>query len=53
MDATCDLTFDGENTNDYFGRKACIGGDVNGDGYADLLLGARRYPGGKLNVPKM
>jgi ankyrin repeat protein len=47
MDATCDLTFDGENTNDWFGRKAAIGGDVNGDGYSDLIIGARRYPGGK------
>lgn len=47
MDTTCDLTLDGESSNDFFGRKAAIGGDVNGDGYPDLILGARRYPGGK------
>jgi pectate lyase len=47
MDNICDVTFDGENANDMFGRKAAIGGDVNGDGYPDLILGARRYPGGQ------
>jgi len=47
MDNTCDLTFDGENANDWFGRKAAIGGDVNGDNYPDLIIGARRYLGGQ------
>ena len=48
MDATCDLTFDGENANDWFGRTLFLGdGDVNGDDYPDLLMQARNYPGGK------
>jgi hypothetical protein len=48
MDATCDLTFDGENDNDWFGRTVFLDdGDVNGDHYPDLLIQARNYPGGK------
>ena len=44
MDNTCDLTFDGENATDWFGRKAYIGDSVNDDNYADLLIGARKFP---------
>lgn len=44
MDNQCDLKFGGENPNDWFGRYAAMGGDVNGDRYPDLLIGARRYP---------
>ncbi|MFC1794890.1 VCBS repeat-containing protein [Planctomycetota bacterium] len=40
MDTTADLILEGENTGDWFGRSACIGGDVNGDGYNDLMIGA-------------
>jgi hypothetical protein len=34
----------GENTYDWFGYAVGTAGDVNGDGYADVVVGARRYP---------
>jgi hypothetical protein len=46
MDTTVDLTFDGENENDRFGRdinNPKMVGDVNGDGYGDLLISTRTW----------
>src|SRR5262245_62774262 len=34
----------GEHTGDEFGHSVAWVGDVNGDGYDDLLVGAFRYP---------
>jgi len=47
MDTSYDLIFTSENSGDNLG--AAIGcGDVDNDGYADLIIGARFHPGGGL-----
>ncbi|MBK6877801.1 MAG: FG-GAP repeat protein [Ignavibacteria bacterium] len=38
-----DLTFAGENANNYFGLAVSSAGDLNGDGYSDVVIGAKRY----------
>jgi hypothetical protein len=39
-DTTADLTFMGEALYDYFGWSVSTAGDVNGDGYGDVIVGA-------------
>jgi hypothetical protein len=40
-----DLTFDGEPGSDnFFGDFVAVGGDVNGDGYRDILVSSVGYP---------
>ena len=43
LGATPALTFTGEATGDQYGLSVASAGDVNGDGYADLVVGARGY----------
>ncbi|MFC1794904.1 ankyrin repeat domain-containing protein, partial [Planctomycetota bacterium] len=46
IDTSYDLIFTGENPEDQFGFA--IGcGDVDNDGYGDIIIGARDYPGSK------
>jgi len=40
--------FTGENDDDFFGCAVGTAGDVNGDGYADLVVGAEIYPQGNV-----
>jgi hypothetical protein len=43
MDTVCDLIFTAENNKDNFGASfGC--GDVDNDGYGDIIIGARLYP---------
>ena len=37
---TADLILTGQNPSDFFGSSASSAGDVNGDGYGDLIVGA-------------
>ena len=38
-----EITMTGESTNNEFGRSVSTAGDVNGDGYSDVIVGAARY----------
>ncbi|HAY32868.1 MAG TPA: FG-GAP-like repeat-containing protein [Ignavibacteria bacterium] len=41
MNNVSDLTFTGLNTGDYFGNSVSDAGDVNADGYDDIIIGAK------------
>ena len=44
LNGTSGFKLDGENTNDESGYSISAAGDINGDGVADLVIGARGYP---------
>ena len=46
LNGTNGFKLDGENDNDYSGLYVSAAGDINDDGYADLLIGAEHYPAG-------
>jgi len=43
MNSTADVTMTGINANDYFGVSVSGAGDVNGDGYADVIVGSEGF----------
>ena len=51
--ATENWTMEGEQANAYFGSAVSTAGDVNGDGFADLLVGAYQYSNPELYEGKV
>ena len=43
IDTLVDITMEGETISNFFGRSASGAGDVNGDGYDDIISGAYGY----------
>ena len=43
LDTTPDLTFEGEEVFNNFGQKVACAGDLNGDGFSDIMVGAPGY----------
>ena len=50
LDAVPDLTLTGAAAGDYFGGSVGAAGDVNGDGYADVIVGAGQNDAGGSNA---
>jgi hypothetical protein len=47
LNDTPDWFFDGDIDSDYFGFSVSTAGDVNGDGYDDVIIGAKGYSNGQ------
>ena len=43
LSSTYNWMAEGENSNDFFGGSVSTAGDVNGDGYDDIIVGAEHY----------
>jgi hypothetical protein len=50
MDPTADLTLTGVAAGDFFGNAVATAGDVNGDGYSDVIVGAETNDDGGIDA---
>ena len=53
MDSTPDMKITGSANSDQLGNSVARGGDVNGDGYADIILGAYYSSGALIKMGKV
>ena len=53
MDNTADVVFTGAATSDQFGWTVSTAGDINGDGYSDVISGADLSDAGGLNAGRV
>jgi hypothetical protein len=49
LSTTPNWSAEGEQIGAFFGYSVCTAGDINGDGYADLVVGATGYDNGESN----
>jgi hypothetical protein len=49
INATVAVVFESNQTNAYFGWSVASAGDVNGDGYSDVIVGALSYDNGEID----
>ncbi len=49
LSATTNWSFQGDQQDAHLGQAVCTAGDVNGDGYADVIVGAPDYDNGQQN----
>ena len=49
VDGTADWIESGTTASDYFGAAISLAGDVNGDGYSDVIAGSGNYDGNEVN----